>query len=116
MSKRLYLKVGITSRDNPYKGIGTGFVYVVKFGNIYKIGRTRNPFLRLDTLQSRRRQKLDEYHLIPAQNVRLAERKLHEHFERARIEGEMFYLTETQFKTIRSITKFENGRFTLSIK
>jgi len=81
-----------------------GYVYLVKFGNIYKIGSAinvnkrmsgllvANPFLQLHTT-------------IELLGFELVERILHKAFLSKKVAGEWFNLTEDDFKRIPKIIK-----------
>jgi hypothetical protein len=112
-----YKNVQVTRRDHPnlsatgYIPIPAGWVYAVRFGNEVKIGRTRSPQLRLADLQSKQRVAYDEVHLIPCDDSRIAERKLHKQFQACHLHGEWFNLSETQMRAISTIQEYKNGQF-----
>lgn len=71
----------------------TGFVYVISFGRIYKIGQTWNIKQRLKQLQ-----EMNPFcrvlKLIELTGYTVAEKRLHEFFATKRIAGEWFELKE----------------------
>jgi hypothetical protein len=77
----------------------TGFVYVMRFGDIYKIGQTYDVKNRLKQLQDMNPfcQVLKQIELT---GYTVAEKRLHEFFETKRIAGEWFKLTETDLEKI----------------
>lgn len=84
------------------------FIYLMidTTNNFYKIGRAKNPEYREQTLQSQKPtiELIDKWE----SNIKV-EKKLHNHFDKKRIRGEWFKLTELDIKNIPNlIKKFEN--------
>jgi len=77
----------------------TGFVYVLSFGEIYKIGQTWNVKTRLKQLQD-----MNPFCRVVKQieltGYTIAEKRLHEFFQTRRIAGEWFKLTEKDLEKI----------------
>lgn len=70
-----------------------GFIYVIKSGNEYKIGRTRNPSQRMKTFESLP-EPIDEIICKKVYQHYFAEKALHKTYEDKRIFGEWFNLTQ----------------------
>lgn len=78
-------------------------VYVVQFGNEYKIGKTDMPRQRLDTIQSLKKQALDRYCLIMTNWTSWLESGLHDKFADKRLHGEWFNLSDEDFEYLRQL-------------
>lgn len=71
-----------------------GFVYILKAGEFYKIGRARKLTPRIKTLKIQLPFEAKIWHAFPCEDHIEAERQLHEHFERHRVNGEWFRLPD----------------------
>jgi hypothetical protein len=81
------------------------FVYLIwAVGtDIYKIGKSRKPGRRLETIQQYSPLPLEIVHLIPADQAHKLEATLHEHYSHKRLHGEWFELTLDEVIFIESI-------------
>lgn len=87
-------------------------VYLIQMDeNIFKIGYSRRPKVRLQGIQTSHPRKLNLIHTFPAESGKIAEDKLHRFFHRHRLEGEWFELDESQKNLVLNITAYEDGRF-----
>ena len=117
MEKRSYKKVNIFPKNHSrVTSMGcllrdNGWVYAVRFGNVVKIGKTKNPQSRMDNLQSGQRRSYHELHLIECDESRIAERILHRIFEKYRVGGEWFRLSNIQMSIISSVKEYKDGKF-----
>lgn len=76
-----------------------GYIYVIKLGHEYKIGRTRNPAKRMCTFQK----TLGSVEQVVCKKVKqhcFAEKALHKTYENKRIVGEWFNLTKNDLTEI----------------
>lgn len=81
-----------------------GFLYVVQDADVThfcKIGRTKCPLNRLYDFGVLLPFRVNVIALIPCLDSRVAERRLHLHFEDKRIRGEWFNLTQSDVQYIR---------------
>lgn len=91
-----------TTNTNPDKY--KGFVYLLRADNgIYKIGCTKRPDARIKQLGIQLPYELEVICLLPAQDMRLLESKLHERFNERRVNGEWFQLTESDIEEIKQM-------------
>lgn len=78
-------------------------LYVIKSGDLYKIGISDNPPKRIYGVKSPNGQKKELLFHYPLRDTRWVESELHGIFYEKRIEGEWFRLTE---KELQRIDKF----------
>lgn len=86
-----YRKVRL-SLSGTFRGRSSGYIYAIRFGDRYKLGRTKNPLGRLTEMQSAFKQSYDECHFIPTDNAIEAERALFAQYQEQRLELEWFNL------------------------
>lgn len=109
MARNTYRQAGINSKDHPLVDksgalpLGAGFIYIIRFGDQYKVGFTTNPRSRIPGLQCQQRRPFDDLHIIFTDNAKLAERMLHRHLIKQRIGREWFALTNEQAKDLFSV-------------
>jgi len=83
------------------RAVRIGFVYLVKSGRFYKIGRSDAPGRRQYDLAIQLPEKVELIHKIPTEAPEAAERFWHERFKARRKGGEWFDLTAADVKTFR---------------
>ena len=79
----------------------TGFVYLVKSGQFYKIGHSAAPGRRQYDLAIQLPEKVELIHKIPTACAEAAERFWHERFKSKRKGGEWFAVCATDVKTFK---------------
>lgn len=79
------------------------FVYIIKCGPTYKIGRTRDLDRRLADWSPTPAYPIEVKLVIKAKDSRQAEKDLHNHFADKRLRGEWFELTELDVEYVRSL-------------
>lgn len=79
-----------------------GYVYIVKNGDLYKIGSARKPHKRIAQLRTAA-PFLEEIHHIPSISYRELEHLLHVYYRNRRVKGEWFVLTEEDMDFIATI-------------
>jgi hypothetical protein len=90
-----------------------GFVYLLSCEEGYfKIGRTNNPERRLDELHTLPPFKFELEHTIPADDMKAAEKELHQRFAEKRVNGEWFRLGVEDVSFIKALTEYTMGKFT----
>lgn len=109
--QRKFRKFEHSRASNPYSTSGRGFIYIVQFGNLCKIGLSVGPQDRLDAIQREQRQSFDFAYVFPTDDRKRAERILHFFFRANHVKGEWFNLTEDQVKDFCTIQRYENGKF-----
>jgi len=80
-----------------------GYVYFIRKGDqdIFKIGMTRNePEVRLSQIQTSTSDKLNLYGAIHSKYPRKLELELHKKYDKYRLSGEWFNLSEKDVKTL----------------
>lgn len=89
-----------------------GFVYVMRFGDRYKIGMTMiNAETRRQEMEYELRRHIDaQAHVdllstYQTNEPRKLEKRLHAHFESQRLEGEWFALTESDLQEINALAE-----------
>lgn len=79
-----------------------GFVYIIKNGDLYKIGSARKPHKRIAQLRTAA-PFLEELHHIPSLRYRELEHLLHVYYRNRRVKGEWFVLTDEDMDFIATI-------------
>lgn len=90
-----------------------GFVYLMGNGRgPIKIGYSGEPKKRLYVVRSKQKDKsIQLIYTFPADEAPEAERILHQIYANRKVGDEWFDLSGDDIATIKSITKYENGRF-----
>lgn len=113
--KGKYNQVLVKESDHPEAsewGIASsGFVYLVRFGAKVKIGKTRNPYSRLQELQIKQKKPFDDLHLITCDVCENAERGLHLRLTQYCIGYEWFILPDIIISEIKSYRSYINGEY-----
>src|SRR5688572_18714460 len=81
--------------------IPPGYVYIIRLGRHCKIGITKNMRRRMISIQGSNPEHLEIVHTIPTNNMRRAERQIHEQFASRRIRGEWFDLSDDDIAVAR---------------
>jgi hypothetical protein len=94
----------------------SGFVYLI-FADTgeYKIGSSINPGNRIKSLSVQSPFEYKLIHIFPADNMKQAEKVLHEKFANKIKRSEWFSLNSDDVDLIRRIIGFQNGRFNPNI-
>lgn len=88
------------------------YVYVIGSDiNHYKIGISKTPQKRLQTLKTANPGQLCIVHTFIADPAEKAEAELHQRFAANRLNGEWFALTEEQIAQLKQITAYQQGVF-----
>lgn len=80
-----------------------GCVYVLKSGNYYKIGRSRQPDKRIKTLKIQLPFPVEVFALIPCERCIDSEMALHELFGDKRVNGEWFHLSPNEVAWVKDV-------------
>lgn len=80
-----------------------GYVYLLKGGGCYKIGKAQNPEKRSETLAIQLPYPVQLIHYIPAKDPRVYESELHEQFADKRLNGEWFDLSDEDVAYIKGL-------------
>lgn len=91
------------------KEIGEKFVYVAQCDCYYKIGIAYNLESRINTLQVGNPYKIDFYTCLKTKKAKEIEKKLHKLFEKKRLRGEWYELSEEDLNTILSTFEYEQS-------
>lgn len=81
---------------NHYGVTVSGYVYILKAGDYYKIGRSKTPDERIKTLQIQLPFPVSIVGIIPCTDEILAEKMLHRRYADKRVNGEWFKLRESE--------------------
>lgn len=81
----------------------SGYIYVLKAGPYYKIGKAGHISKRLATIEPALPFPVEVVHTIYNNNARALEAELHQRFDDKRTNGEWFELTAADLEYIRSI-------------
>lgn len=81
----------------------TGFVYILKSGDHYKIGNAIDPVRRLKSLQAAWPEPMEIVHKIESDRYKYIERDLHRRFAGKRVRGEWFALSDEDLAYIRGL-------------
>jgi len=82
-----------------------GFVYIVRSGNLVKIGRTNNLQRRLRQLSTMNSKKLQLICSIPTGDSANLEKQLHQQFKQFRQHGEWFDLPTESIEWLKSLSE-----------
>jgi len=89
-----------------------GYIYVFKWENFVKIGISINPSKRIQGLSTGLPTEGKLIHLIKTNNMRDAEKTIHDKFSYARKRGEWFSLTESDLEYLQSLTYIDTNLIT----
>lgn len=109
---------GKTRRDKIKKlkarkyGIKKGYIYIFKWEDFVKIGISVNPIKRIKALTTGLPTEGKLIHLIKTNNMRDAEKTIHDKFSYARKRGEWFSLTESDLEYLQSLTYIDTNLIT----
>lgn len=78
-----------------------GSVYVIRCGDLFKIGATRNVYSRFNSLQTSNPQECEMILELKSNNMFLTERLLKSKYSRLNMKGEWFKLTPLDVFNIR---------------
>lgn len=112
------LEQAISQKINEYKKTTkekSGYVYVIKFGNAYKIGYSREPKERIQSIaRSYEREpklpfKVKVLFIKKYNNPETVEKRMHEYFKNKRLSGEFFALSNNDLELIQE--RFERKSY-----
>jgi hypothetical protein len=78
-----------------------GYIYLLRSGDAYKIGRARSVDDRVKQISPVMPYPVEILHTIPSNNVVRAERELHQQFAPKRLKGEWFNLDERDVRLLQ---------------
>lgn len=90
----------------------SGYIYLIKLLDYYKIGRSKNVSKRLTTMSVKLPFDLELLHAFPANDMYEAEFHLHLQFADKRGKGEWFRLNNLDVEYIASLVRYQDGKFT----
>lgn len=93
-----------------------GYVYLAKGLQHYKIGKTGDPNGRLETLNRQSEAKIEFIHLIPCENMHIAESYFHGLFKPKRRNGEWFDLSGDDIIWLKGVAGMDVNQRPLPIK
>jgi hypothetical protein len=88
----------------------SGYVYVVKSGNYFKIGKTKSPKSRISSLQTGNPENIEPIYVIKCNNMSALETDLHRRFYNKRIRGEWYALNSEDLKHLGSLPGYRNSQ------
>lgn len=97
------------------KACRPGFVYIVQFGDLYKIGATNGKKgiaslkSRINAVNKQRGEKGRTIGYIETNCAQGLERWMHYEYRKQRVHTEFFRLTETDLNAIRAMNQFNGG-------
>ena len=114
----ILLKNGLPAPPRPMKPVAEppkptpkpGFIYILKAitpDNHYKIGRSKDPVNRIETMGVKLPFPLEPIHQFPTSDASRAEKQLHEQYEDKRVNGEWFALSDSDVETICQIERMD---------
>lgn len=71
-----------------------GYVYVLKAGDYFKIGRAKDPYERIKTLKIQLPFPVEIYNVFPCEDYCLTERHMHHFYKKNRVNGEWFVFSD----------------------
>ncbi len=97
-----YIKSKSITPDETAQDLASaGYVYLLKSGKYYKIGKTNNPDRRQYEISLQLAEKLHHIHSIETDDPSGIEAYWHNRFREKRLEGEWFALTASDIKIFR---------------
>lgn len=94
-------------RERPKKIGVPGYIYAVWAGNLFKIGRSGSPEIRIESLMNSIPIDAEMFGIKKVDDCVKEEKRLHKKFSSTRRRGEWFELTDTQIGDLASY--FEDG-------
>ena len=91
----------------------TGYVYILKYGPHYKIGKANIVKNRLRQLWTQMPEESELIHTMTAINPLVAENYLHSMFDEKRVNGEWFALTDIDLTWLKSLRVIDHEGTTL---
>jgi len=89
-----------------------GYIYLAHCDTgHYKIGRSKEPADRIRSLNTQTPVEITLIHTFEADDMFVAEEKLHRRYINKRMNGEWFELDQTDVETINGINAYRNGVF-----
>lgn len=82
-----------------------GYIYILKSGDLYKIGQSAKPRKRLRQLRTGSALPIDVVYTMRTPHYKFVEKILHNRLAAKRVQGEWFALSETDLKYITQIDK-----------
>jgi hypothetical protein len=104
--------VGRATTPKPEESPIPGQIYLIRNGDVYKIGRSKDVQKRLKQFRTVI-PGAELIHQFPADNVIVVEDLLHQFHENTRVEREWFALSERQVDVMCSITEYCETKFRL---
>lgn len=85
-----------------------GFVYLIKAEttSFYKIGKSKDVYKRLETLQTANQSELTVIYRIFSTNYSLLEKRLHKYYEEYWVRGEWFDLPDSTVRNFLSVANY----------
>lgn len=80
-----------------------GYVYLLEYNNLYKIGCSKNIDKRLHDLEKNTPHKINLIHSIKTDNKYKLENELHQKYKDKRSKGEWFSLSDSDIQNIKNI-------------
>lgn len=97
----LHHRRDFVSREPSHRESDEGYIYVIKAGGRYKIGKAKELKDRVKTHQTSSPYETELVVGVVVEDYTKVERELHDLFAEKRVKGEWFTLDETDIKTIR---------------
>jgi len=100
-----YAKAGSQFRTAPKtkKQSTNGWIYILKGDRYYKIGRSVNPYTRVEQFAPLLPFPVEIVHTFVVEDMHTAEKDLHERFADKRTNGEWFALDEADLEWVKSL-------------
>jgi len=92
------------------------YIYLIKGGIDYKIGKSKDPQKRFNQLQVGNSEKLELINYFPTSNALIDERALHRTFKMKKTRGEWFALNEADIKYIEKFLYKKEDRITIPVR
>lgn len=99
-------QVATTPVGNTSKARQEGYIYIIRAvtpQNHYKIGLSKEPVTRIETMGVKLPFPIEALHLIPTNDMFSAERLLHSRYDEKRVNGEWFALSDDDVAEICQI-------------
>lgn len=90
----------------------SGYIYLIRLLDWYKIGRSKDVSKRLTTMSIKLPFDLDLIHTFPAEDMYEGEFHLHMRFADKRGRGEWFRLDDSDVEYMTSLVRYQGGEFT----
>lgn len=116
VAETMIKKVSKFQHSAPYTESKPGYVYILRYGYYYKIGKANNVSSRITDLGVSMPEEPELIHTIEASEPFIAEKYLHDLFESQKVRREWYDLTEDNIQWLKGLTRIESNNSLLGVQ